>query len=201
MPRVALFVPCYIDQFYPDVAWASLELLKQVGIQAEIPDVPTCCGQPMANTGCVSEARPLADQFVGTMKEYDHIVCPSGSCTAMVRHHYHGLVTNEHDYEQVQAKTFELTEYLVDVAKVSGFPTRFPHRVGLHQSCHGLRELRLGSSTETIGPRFSKAQQLLEMLDGIQLVTLTRPDECCGFGGTFAVNEEAISCQIGRAHV
>ena len=115
----------------------------------------------------------------------------------MVRHHYHGLVTNEHDYEQVQAKTFELTEYLVDVAKVSGFPTRFPHRVGLHQSCHGLRELRLGSSTETIGPRFSKAQQLLEMLDGIQLVTLTRPDECCGFGGTFAVNEEAISCRMG----
>ena len=78
MPRVALFVPCYIDQFYPDVAWASLELLKQVGIQAEIPDAPTCCGQPMANTGCVSEARPLADQFVDTMKEYDHIVCPSG---------------------------------------------------------------------------------------------------------------------------
>jgi L-lactate dehydrogenase complex protein LldE len=81
--------------------------------------------------------------------------------------------------------------------KVERIPVRFPHRVGIHQSCHGLRELRLGSSSERVGPRFSKAKQLLELLEGIELVELTRQDECCGFGGTFAVNEEAVSCMMG----
>lgn len=197
MPRVALFVPCYIDQFYPDVAWATLEVLERFDVRAEVPGTPTCCGQPMANTGCVDDARPLAEQFVRSMKSFDHIVCPSGSCTAMVRQHYHDLLHGCPDYESIRSRVFELTEYLVDVLKVKQITGRFPHRVGLHQSCHGLRELRLGSDTERVGPRFNKAQQLLESLDGLQLVNLTRPDECCGFGGTFAVNEEAISCRMG----
>ncbi|MBM4002633.1 MAG: (Fe-S)-binding protein [Planctomycetes bacterium] len=197
MPRVALFVPCYIDQFYPDVAWATLEVLERHGVRAKVPEMPTCCGQPMANTGCVNEARPLAEQFVEVLGRFDHVVCPSGSCTAMVRQHYEHLLHGRTDYVALRNKTWELTEYLLDVLRIDPPRSPFPYRVGLHQSCHGLRELRLGSSSETVGPRFSKAQKLLESMQGIQLVKLTRPDECCGFGGTFAVQEEAISCRMG----
>lgn len=201
MPRVGLFVPCYIDQFYPDVGMATVELLERFGCQVEFPEAQTCCGQPMANTGCVAEARPLASRFVDIFSEYDHVVCPSGSCTAMVRHHYEEYFPAkgaEHvRFEQLRQRVFELSEYLVDVLGVHSIRGRFPYRVGLHQSCHGLRELRLGSSSEVVGPAFSKTRQLLASLEGIDLVTLTRPDECCGFGGTFAVNEEAVSCMMG----
>ena len=195
--RVGLFVPCYLDQCYPDVVWATIDLLRRYDCQVEIPETPTCCGQPMANTGCTEQARPLAEQFVRSFASFEHVVCPSGSCTAMVRHHYEDYFPARDDYHHLRERVFELTEFLVDVLRVERVEGRFPHRVGLHQSCHGLRELRLGSSSETVGPRFSKTQQLLAGLDGIELVTLTRPDECCGFGGTFAVNEEAVSCMMG----
>jgi L-lactate dehydrogenase complex protein LldE len=197
MPRVGLFVPCYIDQFYPDVGLATLELLERFGCQVEFPTAQTCCGQPMANTGCVNEARPLAERFVEIFKDYDYVVCPSGSCTAMVTHHYEEYFHGDPTYERLKGKVFELTEFLVDVLKIDRIEGSFPHRVGLHQSCHGLRELRLGSSSEVVGPSFNKARQLLASLAGIQFVELTRPDECCGFGGTFAVNEEAVSCMMG----
>ena len=88
MPRVGLFVPCYIDQFYPDVGLATVDLLERFGCQVEYPEAQTCCGQPMANTGCVDDARPLAERFVSIFKDYEYVVCPSGSCTAMVTHHY-----------------------------------------------------------------------------------------------------------------
>ena len=101
----------------------------------------------------------------------------------------------------VRAKTFELCEFLTDVLQVEKLPGRFPHRVGLHQSCHGLRELRLGSSSEIVGPAFGKARQLLELIDGLELVALERPDECCGFGGTFAVNEAAVSALMGQDRI
>ena len=115
----------------------------------------------------------------------------------MVRHHYHDYFHNDPAYERLQSRTFELTEFLVDVLKVEKIGGSFPYRVGLHQSCHGLRELRLGSSSEVVGPAFSKARQLLSMINDVKLVDLSRPDECCGFGGTFAVNEEAVSCMMG----
>jgi L-lactate dehydrogenase complex protein LldE len=197
MPRVALFVPCYIDQFYPQVGMATVELLEKYGCQVEFPEAQTCCGQPMANTGCVNEAQPLAKRFLEIFAPYEYVVCPSGSCTAMVRHHYEEYFHGNQAYEQLRQRTFELTEFLVDVLKIPCIAGKFPYRVGLHQSCHGLRELRLGKSSETVGPAFSKAGQLLSGLEGIELVTLTRPDECCGFGGTFAVNEEAVSCMMG----
>ncbi len=201
MPRVGLFIPCYVDQFYPDVGMATVELLERYGCEVDFPAAQTCCGQPMANTGCVNDARPLAQRFVEIFSPYEYVVCPSGSCTAMVTHHYEEYFHGDEKYAALQKKTFELTEFLVDVLKVGRIDGKFPYRVGVHQSCHGLRELRLGSSSEVVGPSFSKAQQLLENLDGIQLVPLTRVDECCGFGGTFAVNEEAVSCMMGNDRV
>lgn len=201
MPRVGLFIPCYVDQFYPDVGLATVELLERSGCEVDFPTGQTCCGQPMANTGCVDDARGLALRFLDLFEPYEYVVCPSGSCTAMVRMHYaelfHGDRAAESRFDGLRTKVFELTEFLVDVLKVDRIPGRFPHRVGLHQSCHGLRELRLGSSSEVVGPAFNKARQLLAGLEDIQLVELTRPDECCGFGGTFAINEEAVSCMMG----
>lgn len=197
MPQVGLFVPCYIDQLYPAVGMATVELLERYGCTVEFPEAQTCCGQPMANTGCVKEAEPLARRFVDIFAKYEYIVCPSGSCTAMVTHHYEEYFHGDAQYEALRKKTFELTQFLVDVLKVEKVTGKFPYRVGLHQSCHGLRELRLGSCSERVGPKFSKAGQLLSGMEGIELVTLTRADECCGFGGTFAVNEEAVSCMMG----
>ena len=115
----------------------------------------------------------------------------------MVRHHYDDYLSDRPGFEAFKHRTFELTEFLTDVLKVSRPRGSFPHKVGLHQSCHGLRELRLGSCSERVGPAFNKAKQLLEGLAGITFSELTRPDECCGFGGTFAVAEEAISSMMG----
>lgn len=197
MPRVGLFIPCYVDQLYPRVGMATVELLERFGCSVVFPPAQTCCGQPMANTGCVDDARPLARKFVELFDEFDYTVCPSGSCTAMVREHYEELVGDDSRYGRVRSRTFELCEFLHDVLKIERIEGHFPHRVGLHQSCHGLRELRLGSSSERMLPAFSKAGKLLRSLDGIQVVELKRPDECCGFGGTFAVAEEAVSCMMG----
>jgi len=200
--KVGLFVPCYIDQFYPDVAVATIELLQRAGCTVEFPTEQTCCGQPMANTGCLDDARPLAEAFVRIFAPFEAVVCPSGSCTAMVTHHYEELLPGDSAYEELKSKTYELTQFLVDVMPLESFDgVQFPHRVGLHNSCHGLRELRLGSSSERMLPQFSKARQLLERIEGLELVTLERPDECCGFGGTFAVSEEAVSCMMGRDRV
>lgn len=197
MPTVGLFIPCYVDQLYPRVGMAAVELLEERGYRVEFPEGQTCCGQPMANTGCTAEARPLAERFLALFGKYEYIVAPSGSCVAMVRCHYDEYLAGRPGFEELKAKTFELTEFLVDVAQVDRFNRRFPHRVGLHQSCHGLRELRLGSSSERVVSHFSKAEKLLRMIDGVELVPLARADECCGFGGTFAVAEEAVSCMMG----
>jgi L-lactate dehydrogenase complex protein LldE len=199
--KVGLFVPCYIDQLYPHVGMATVEVLERLGVEVDYPEAQTCCGQPMANSGCADDARPLAERFVDIFAGYEHIVCPSGSCVSMVRKHYRGLAEDGARLDHVERSTYELCEFLVDVLHVERLEGRFPHRVGLHQSCHGLRELRLGSGSERRVPPTSKLQPLLEGLAGLELVDLARPDECCGFGGTFAVNEEAVSCMMGRDRV
>jgi L-lactate dehydrogenase complex protein LldE len=201
MPTVGLFIPCYVDQLYPHVGMATVELLEKCGVGVEFPTAQTCCGQPMANTGCTEQARPLAEKFLQVFAPYEYVVAPSGSCVAMVRHHYEEYFHGRPEYEALRKRTFELTEFLTDVLKLDKIEGRFPHRVGLHQSCHGLRELRLASSSEVMGKSFGKAEQLLKGLDGIELVKLARPDECCGFGGTFAVNEEAVSCMMGEDRI
>jgi L-lactate dehydrogenase complex protein LldE len=200
---VALFVPCYIDQFYPDVAVATLELLERQGLDVVFPKGQTCCGQPMANTGCTTDAAPVARRLVDLFAEFDQVVCPSGSCTAMVRHHYADYFEpGDAKYEKVRNSTFELCEFLADVVKVESFGTRFPHRLSVHQSCHGLRELRLAPSSETrfYGTR-DKMRELLERVEGITWAKPQRSDECCGFGGTFAVNEADVSVAMGRDRI
>ncbi|HEY4883233.1 MAG TPA: (Fe-S)-binding protein [Myxococcales bacterium] len=197
---VALFVPCYIDQLYPRVGLATAELLERQGVQVHFPEAQTCCGQPMANSGFLDDARQLARKMLDVFSPYEHVVCPSGSCTSMVRNHYPELLPGDPRVAALRAKTRELCEFLHDVLQVRP-RGRFDARVGLHQSCHGLRELRMGSGSERLVPPYSKTRALLEGIEGLQLAELSRADECCGFGGTFAVSEEAVSCAMGRDRV
>ena len=196
--RVGLFIPCYVDQLYPGVGMATLAVLERLGLEVDYPEDQTCCGQPMANAGLAGEAAPLAERFLRVFAPYDHVVAPSGSCVSMVRNHYAPLIGEGAAVAATAAKTWELCEFLVDVAKVRRVEGRFPHRVGLHRSCHGLRELRLGAGSERVVPAFDKVHALLSQLEGITLVELARPDECCGFGGVFSLGEEAVSAMMGR---
>ena len=200
--NVALFIPCYVDQFYPQVGMATVEVLEHFGVKHSFPDEQTCCGQPMANSGFSEQARPLAEKYVDVFDGYDYVVAPSGSCVAMVRHHYSPFFeSNNARASTVRKRTMELSEFLVKVLNVSCLHGSFAHKVGIHQSCHGLRELRLSASSESCTERADLLSSLLNTLDGISFSTLQRPDECCGFGGTFAVAEEAVSCMMGEDRI
>jgi L-lactate dehydrogenase complex protein LldE len=201
MPRIGLFIPCYVDQLYPQVGIATLHILKKLGTEIEFPEEQTCCGQPMANMGCARDAEPLARRFLRIFKDYDVVVAPSGSCVSMVRNHYHQWLEGEPGFEHLRTHTYELCEYLVEVAGVKLVDGEFAHRVGLHMSCHGIRELRMASGTERMIPPFNKVRGLLSQLRGIDIKELSRPDECCGFGGTFSVTEEAVSSLMGRDRI
>src|SRR5262245_23933465 len=181
-PTVALFVPCYIDQLYPGVAWASLELLEAHGAEVDVPPGQTCCGQPLSNMGAGAAARPLGERFAATFASYEHVVCPSGSCTAML----HRFAA--HSGSARVPRVYELCEFLVDVLGVQQVDATFPHPVALHQSCHALRELGLGTPSELGGgapERENPGRKLLAAVRGITLIEPARPDECCGFGGSF----------------
>ena len=201
MPRIGLFIPCYVDQLYPQVGLATWRVLRRLGLDVHFPEQQTCCGQPMANSGCAEDARPLAERFLAIFGGYDHVVAPSGSCVSMVRNHYGQWLEGTSGFEHLRTHTFELCEYLTDIVRVGRVDGDFPFKVGLHMSCHGLRELRMGRSSERMDAPFNKVSQLLAGLRGIELVELSRPDECCGFGGTFAVAEEAVSCLMGRDRI
>ena len=180
---------------------ATLELLEKQGVEVEYPEAQTCCGQPMANAGCRKDAMPAAEHFVKTFAGYEYVVCPSGSCVSMVRNHYGDLLPEGEEVLAVRRRTYELCEFLTDVLEVDDIDARFPHRVGFHQSCHGLRELRLGRSSERQDPPFSKPRGLLDQVEGLEIVELTRTDECCGFGGAFSVDEGAVSALMGKNRI
>lgn len=193
--RVALFVPCYVDQLRPGVGRATVSLLERLGVAPEFPEAQTCCGQALLNAGGAREARRLAERLEDVFRGYEHVVCPSGSCTAMVRRQVPRLLGRPaSDFAHVR----ELCEFLGDVLGVRRIAGRFPHRVALHPSCHGLRELRLGAASERPSAAPDRVASLLSSLEGIELVTPARADECCGFGGTFAVDEAAVSTRMGR---
>lgn len=198
--KVALFLPCYIDQFYPQVGIATFELLTKLGCTVEYPLNQTCCGQPMANSGCESDAVATSLNLVENFKDYDYIVGPAGSCVLHVREHYAKL-NQTPEVQNVRKNIYELTEFLVDVLQVQELNASFPFKVGLHISCHGQRGMRLSQCSELNLPYFSKPQKLLEMVRNIELIQLDRVDECCGFGGTFCVSEEAISARMGLDRV
>ena len=193
--RVGLFIPCYIDQLYPEVALATYKLLKNLNIDVEYPTNQTCCGQPLYNSGCFEDCKPLAKKFISIFKEYDYIVAPSGSCIAMVKHNYPKL---DPEAEEVINKSYELIEFLVDVLQVKNLNASFNAVVGVHNSCHAHRELNLASKSELHEKSYSKLFDLLEKVNDIKLITPNRIDECCGFGGTFALNESAVSAQMGK---
>lgn len=200
--RVGLFIPCYVDQFYPQIGTATLEILERFpDLEVDFPEAQSCCGQPMANTGCLDDTRPLAEKFVDIFSDYDHVVSPSGSCVSMVRNHYEGFFDRDPRYETLKQRVWELCEFLVDVLHVDALSAPFPHRVGLHKSCHGLRELRLDACSERSDGQASKVEKLLGLVPELQLVELQRPDECCGFGGTFAVAEEGVSVLMGADRI
>ena len=198
--QVALFIPCYIDQLYPNVGIATLQLLEKLGCDVTFPLEQTCCGQPMANSGFASSSNGCDTNFVKNFSSFDYIVAPSGSCVLHVKEH---LKDEAHPEKAVQIRKniYELTEFLTDVLKVEKLQARFPYKVGLHNSCHGQRGLHLSSMTERILPQFSKPEQLLSMVKDIQLSKPKRSDECCGFGGTFCVSEEAVSVKMGKDRI
>lgn len=197
---VGLFIPCYVDQFYPNAAIATLELLEKLGVRVVYPPKQTCCGQPMANSGFEHLTAESDALFIKNFREFDYIVAPSGSCVLHLKEHLH---SDKHPAEAkaIREKIYELTEFLTDVLKVDKLKACFPHKVGLHQSCHGQRGLKLAQMSELVAPAFSKPEKLLGMVEGLELIELTRQDECCGFGGTFCVAEEAVSVKMGKDRV
>jgi L-lactate dehydrogenase complex protein LldE len=198
--KVGLFVPCYVDQFYPQVAIATLRLLERVGCEVAVPARQTCCTQPIANAGYAAAGTAAMRHFVRCFARFEHIVAPSASCVAHVRLHYDTLEQTD-AVRHVRTHTYELCQFLTEVLGVDELGASFPHRVGLHHGCHGLRLLGLARPGERQDPPFDRVRQLLDRVRGIQLVPLDRPDECCGFGGTFAVTEEAVSAYLGLERV
>lgn len=198
--EVALFVPCYVDQFYPGAARATLELLEKLGVRVHYPEGQTCCGQPMANSGYEHLTGECNENFAAHFKGYDYVVSPSGSCVLHIKEHLHSAKYPVQG-EEIRHKIYELTEFLTDVLQIEALEARFPHKVGVHQSCHGQRGLKISQMSELTAPTFSKPGKLLGMVKDIELIPLDRVDECCGFGGTFCVAEEAVSVKMGKDRV
>jgi L-lactate dehydrogenase complex protein LldE len=181
--RIALFITCVNDLVFPGTGRAVVTILERLGHTVEFPADQTCCGQMHANSGYREEALPLVRGFARTFEPYEAIVAPSGSCVAMVRDAYPRLVPDDEAVAAVASRTYELSELLVDVLGVTDVGAAFPHRVTYHPTCHGLRLLRLGD----------KPQRLLAQVRGIDLVPLPEADQCCGFGGTFALKNAGVS--------
>jgi L-lactate dehydrogenase complex protein LldE len=198
--KIGLFIPCYIDQFYPQVGVATLELLDKLGLNISYPLKQTCCGQPLANSGAEKEAIKTYLNFVRNFSDFDYIVSPSGSCVYHVKEHYDILQQTE-EVKKVRHNIYELCEFIVDVLKIDDLKIEYPYKVGVHQSCHGLRGLKLGKSSEIIAESYSKVHKLLEKAKDIELIKLDREDECCGFGGTFSIFEPDVSAKMGKERI
>jgi L-lactate dehydrogenase complex protein LldE len=195
--KIGLFIPCFIDAFFPEVGIATLELLERFGLDVAYPKDQTCCGQPMANSGFHGDAAGAEANFVRNFEGFDYVVGPTGSCVHHVRQHFIAVEQTK-AVEEVRARTYELVEFLHDVLKVDSFPwAHFPHNVGVHNSCGALRGLGHARASELRQPHFSKPEALLSKVAGLELVAASRPDECCGFGGLFSVFHEAVSAKMG----
>lgn len=198
--RVGLFIPCFVDQFYPEAGRAAVGVLEAHGVELGFPEAQTCCGQPAWNAGLRNDARPLAQNLERAFRDYECVVAPSASCVAMVRRHHPQLLeVGEGDTAPLAGRIYELCEFLWEVLGVRRIEGSFRHRVGLHVGCHGLRDLGLGNPSERVhSKRADPVRDLLLSLDGLELVELDRNDECCGFGGTFAWSEAGVSTRMGE---
>ena len=185
--RVALFVTCLVDALVPAAGTATVELLERLGHQVAFPPGQTCCGQMHVNTGYPGDAAGLVRRFVDTFEPYEAVVAPSASCVGSVRHQHAGVAAGDPALAAraaaVAARTWELSEFLVDVLGVTDVGAAYPHRVTWHPTCHSLRLLRVGD----------RPLRLLREVRGLELVELPGAAECCGFGGTFAVKNAETS--------
>jgi Fe-S oxidoreductase len=195
--RVALMVTCINDALYPGTGQAVVTLLRRLGVDVDFPAAQTCCAQPMVNTGYLDEAVPLVRNFVDAFAGYDAVVAPSGSCVGSARHQ-HALVARrsgdtglERAVAEVSPRVYELSEFLVDVLGVTDVGAYYPHTVTYHPTCHSLRMLGVGD----------RPRRLLESVRGLTLIDLPAADQCCGFGGTFAVKNADVSVAMGTDKV
>jgi L-lactate dehydrogenase complex protein LldE len=191
--KVALMVTCINDALFPDTGKAVVRLLRRLGVDVDFPAGQACCGQPMVNTGYLDEAVPVVRNFAAAFEGYDAVVTPSGSCAGSVRHQ-HSLVARRAGDPALSSavaalspRTYELSEFLVDVLGVTDVGAYFPHTVAYHPTCHSLRMLGVGD----------RPLSLLRSVRGLRLAPLTGAEECCGFGGTFAVKNADTSIAMG----
>lgn len=189
--RITLFIPCFVDQLFPQAGMAMVSVLERLGHQVEFAERAVCCGQPPFNSGYWDEARSVAGRIIEVLQTAEHVVIGSGSCGAMLRNFYpelfhgHPLENQAHD---LSARTFEFSEFLVKKLGLTDVGARFDASVTFHDGCHGLRELNIKNE-----PR-----QLLQNVRGLTLVEMTDGETCCGFGGTFAVKFPMISTAMGE---
>jgi L-lactate dehydrogenase complex protein LldE len=187
--RIALFATCLADTLFPDVAIATVTVLERLGHQVDFPARQTCCGQMHVNTGYQREALPLIRNYVETFEPHEVIVTPSGSCAGSIAHQHAMVARGQGDEdlarraEAVAARTYELSQLLVDVLGVEDVGAHYPHRVAYHPTCHSLRLLRVGD----------RPLRLLRAVSGLELVPLPDAESCCGFGGTFAIKNADVS--------
>ncbi len=193
--KVALFIPCLVDQFFPRVGLNLVKILRKLGLQVEYPMEQTCCGQPAFNTGYHEEAIELAQRFIQVFSGgADYIVSPSGSCTSMVKIFYPEILTEpslQGPLKEVTSRIYEFSDFLVNVLRVNDVGARFPHKVTYHDACHLLRELKVKEP-----PRV-----LIRHVRDVELVELENSETCCGFGGTFSVKFPEISTAMAEDKV
>jgi L-lactate dehydrogenase complex protein LldE len=185
-PRASLMITCLGDALYPTVGLAVVKVLEKLGVAVDFPGAQTCCGQPAFNSGYRDDARRAARAFVHAFAGSETVVSISGSCTAMVREHYPRLFAGQPEEAAataLAARTYEFSEYLIDVLQIEELPVAYEGRATMHHSCHTLRLLGVAEQPE----------RLLRMVDGLEYVPLARARDCCGFGGTFAVKMPVIS--------
>ena len=183
--RVALFITCVNDLAFPQAGIATVTLLERLGVEVAFPQAQTCCGQMQYNTGYPGQARPLAEKFARDFAGYDAVVAPSGSCAAFAAHVHPKLAPQA---AADAPPVYELTAFLTDVLRVEDVGAYFPHRVVYHPTCHSSRLLGLGE----------RPLRLLRAVEGVELAELPAAEECCGFGGTFAVKNPDVSAAMGR---
>ena len=167
--KIGLFIPCFVNAVYPQVGTASFKLLRSLGVDVDYPLGQTCCGQPMANGGFEKDSAPLARNMEKLFKDYDYVVGPSGSCVAFVKEHYPEILHKE-AHECLSSRIYEICEFIHDVVRPTELPrAHFPHKVSIHNSCHGQRLLRLASPSELNIPHYSKLRDLLSLVKGIEV--------------------------------
>jgi L-lactate dehydrogenase complex protein LldE len=183
---VDIFIPCFIDQFFPETGFNMIRILEKLGHKVHYNPEQTCCGQIAFNTGYWEEAKAVGAKFIRDFPDNRPVVSPTASCTAYVKNYFHELFHNtslHNEYKQLQKNIYEFTDFVVNRLGVTELGAHFPHRVTFHDSCAALREYGLGNE-----PRL-----LLAEVKGLELVEMEENDFCCGFGGTFSVKNEAIS--------